>query len=294
MKTPAIVSIGEVLWDLFPNETRFGGAPANFACHAATLGAEVTMISAVGNDPKGREAIEILAAYEIHTDLIQTPATAPTGTVGVNLDQNGKPTFTIHNDAAWDGLVWTPEIKPRVEQADAVYFGTLGQRSPLSRDTIRRTLEVAKSSQIPGILDVNLRTPFFDDALIQDSIRLTDILKLSDDELPVTCAACNVPMANDPRDSLLQLMQQYQLDLAVLTRGAKGALLVTRDEIIDQPGIPTSVVDTVGAGDAFTAAFVLGLLRGTPHADLLQHACELAAETCSQSGAVPVPIKSNS
>ena len=146
MKSWNIISLGEVLWDLFPDEERFGGAPANFACHAAINGGQVTMVSAVGDDVHGQRAIEILRGYGVDVSLIQTIAGSPTGTVGVQVDANGKPTFTIHEKSAWDQLDWTDELAQRIQSADAVCFGTLGQRSEMSRTTIRRSIESARAA----------------------------------------------------------------------------------------------------------------------------------------------------
>ena len=292
MKRPTIISLGEVLWDLFPEGPRFGGAPANFACHAAALGGDVTMISEVGTDARGREAIKILQSFGICTDLIQTLPNAPTGTVGVQLDENGKPTFTIHEGTAWDCLAWAPELETRIQAADAIYFGTLGQRSELSRETIRRALDVAATAGIPRVLDVNLRAPFYDDALIRESVSQASILKLSDDELAALCSACGITLTNPPASCLSELRIKFHLDLVVMTRGAEGAMLVLPDGTIEQPGIPTTVRDTVGAGDSFTAAFLIGLLRGNAHGMILHDACKLAAEVCSHLGAVPDPLPS--
>ena len=139
MERPTIISLGEVLWDLFPDGQRFGGAPANFACHAAIQGAAVTMVSAVGDDQNGHDAIGILSAYGIDVSLVQIIPDAPTGTVGVALDNNGKPTFVIHQGSAWDNLTWNDAIASRIATVDAIYFGTLGQRSAVSRATIRRS-----------------------------------------------------------------------------------------------------------------------------------------------------------
>jgi len=289
MNRPAIISLGEVLWDLFPDGERFGGAPANFACHAAILGADVSIVSAVGDDRHGREALNTLKGYGIDVSLMQTVLDAPTGTVGVVLDVAGKPTFSIHEGSAWDGIVWSNEYSSRVKNADAVYFGTLGQRSEVSRSTIRRCVKAAREAAIPRIIDINLRKPFFDDALIRESIEAASILKLSDDELPDVCSACGIDLG-DSTEALLQQMRESQhLDLVVMTCGARGAVLVTPAEVIVQPGIETDVTDTVGAGDSFTASFLVGLLRDEPHADNLRMACEIAAKVCSQSGAVPAP-----
>ncbi len=287
MNRQVIVSIGEVLWDLFPDGEQFGGAPANFACHAAILGADVSMLSAVGADRHGREALDILRGYGINVSLMQIIPDVSTGTVGVTLDAKGKPTFVIHEGSAWDRIVWNSQLEARVAEADAVYFGTLGQRSEPSRRTIRHFVEAARDADIPRIVDINLRPPFFDRDLIRESIELASILKLSDDELSEVRAACGIH-SNAPPETLLRLLlESHDLDLVVMTCGAQGATVVTPDSVVKQPGIPAKVKDTVGAGDSFAAAFLLGLLRGEPHDQILHNACAVAAAVCSHSGAVP-------
>lgn len=286
---PAILSCGEMLWDLFPAGPRFGGAPANFACHAALHGARVALLSAVGDDPRGREATAILRRFGLDPSLVQTIADAPTGTVGVSVDAAGKPTFEIHAGSAWDRIAWTPALETHLAGVDAIYFGTLGQRDPVSRATIRRALAVATSRGRLRVLDVNLRRPFFDAALIRESVAEATVLRLSDDELDAVLAACGVPPGPDPTASLRALLVRHRLDLVALTRGAAGALLVSATEVIDQPGIPTMVRDTVGAGDSFTAALVVGLLRGEPLNTLARVACETAAAVCAHAGALPEP-----
>jgi len=283
----SIVSLGEVLWDLFPEGVRFGGAPANFACHAAVLGGDVTMVSAVGDDPRGHEAVSILRAYGIDVALVQLTADAPTGTVVVSLDAQGKPTFTISEGSAWDRIAWTSALQSSVGGADVVYFGTLSQRGTDSRGTIRRALDVASAAGATRILDVNLRPPFYDAALIRESVESTSVLKLSDEELEPVAAACGIDSTNGAEGRLRSLLEQFGLDLVVMTRGADGALLVSQTEIVAQPGIPTTVRDTVGAGDAFTAALAMGLLRGESLSEIARNACKIAAAVCAQPGAVP-------
>ena len=284
-----IVSMGEVLWDLFPDGACFGGAPANFACHAALLGGHVSMLSAVGDDPRGHEAIAILQGFGLDTSLIQKIADAPTGSVSVAVDAAGKPSFTIHSGSAWDRIAWTDALESRIADIDAIYFGTLGQRGARSKETIHRALHLAKEHGVVRVLDVNLRKPYYDAALIRESVGEADVLKLSDDELPEVAAACGIALDTTPEVMLRGMLSRFHLNLIAMTRGAAGALLVSTEEVIDQPGIPTRVVDTVGAGDAFTAALVLGLLQRNSHKDILQKACEIASKACSHSGAVPSP-----
>jgi fructokinase len=282
------MSLGEVLWDLFPHGEQFGGAPANFACHAAILGADASMVSAVGDDPHGRSAIDILRNYGVDVSLMQTCPDAATGTVGIELDEKGKPTFTIHEDSAWDRLAWSDALDAKTATVDAIYFGTLGQRSQVARTTIRQALRA--NSNVPRILDVNLRPPFFDATLIRESIELASILKLSDEELATVTDACEVRSDGSSliqTDQLLQLLEQTNLDMVIMSRGADGAVLATSDGIVEQPGISATVVDTVGAGDSFTAAFLIGLLRGDSHEENLRNACTVAAGVCAHAGAVP-------
>ncbi len=287
MSKPAILSCGEVLWDLFPDGPRFGGAPANFACHAAVLGGGVSLLSAVGEDVRGGDAYSILQSFGIDTSLIQMTFDAPTGSVGVSLDAAGKPTFDIKADSAWDRIAWNAILASRIDGMDAIYFGTLGQRSGISRATIQRVLGLAKAKGLLRVLDVNLRPPFFDAALIRESLALASVLKLSDDELPEVAAACGTAMADNPENTLRTLLLHHQLDLVAMTRGADGALLVSATETVYQPGIPVLVRDTVGAGDSFTAALTMGLLRDDPLSVIALAACATASAVCAQSGAVP-------
>ncbi|MCR9197339.1 MAG: carbohydrate kinase [Planctomycetaceae bacterium] len=292
MQHPTIIALGEVLWDLFPDAPQFGGAPANFACHAARhsgQGAEhqpasVVMASAVGNDERGRRALRVLADNNVDVTCVETIDGRPTGTVGVDLDDQGRPRFTIHDHVAWDHLTWDDALATRLSVADAVYFGTLAQRGEPSRSVIRRALSVAEHAI--RLLDVNLRSPFYDAALIRESVQLCTVLKLSDEELPEVGRACGVPLAS-PSQMLAQLRQQYDLDLVVMTRGADGAIAVSADHVVEQPGSPVNVVDTVGAGDAFTAALLCGELQQSPRADTLRRACAVAAQVCTHAGAVP-------
>ncbi len=287
MRPLSILSCGEMLWDLFPDSRRFGGAPANFACHASLHGGHVAMLSAVGDDGRGREATAILRRFGLDTSLVLATSDAPTGSVGISIDVAGKPTFEIHANSAWDQIAWTPTLETRLADFDAIYYGTLGQRGPISRATIRRALAVAKSRGLLRVLDVNLRRPFFDAALIRESIAEASVLKLSDDELDEVLTACGLIREKDPRDSVRALRVRFDLDLVALTRGPAGALLVSRSEEIDQPGIPKVVRDTVGAGDSFAAALAVGLLRGDSLSSIARIACETAAAVCTYAGALP-------
>ena len=287
MKKVKVLSVGEVLWDLFPDGERFGGAPANFACHAALQGADVTMLSAVGDDKRGHDALHILRDIGIDVGLVQIVPNAPTGTVGIELDDDAKPTYQIHEGSAWDQLEWRDEIGSHVKEVDAICFGTLGQRSEVSRQTIRKAAESAMDAGVTRVVDINLRAPFFDATTIRDSVQFASILKLSDEELSQVCSACGVAQQQNDVAMLCGLREFGALDVVVMTQGAHGAVLITENSLIDQEGIPATVIDTVGAGDSFTAAFLIGELKGDARHESLRKACEVAAEVCSHSGAVP-------
>ena len=282
-----IIAMGDGLWDLFPDSPRFGGATANYACHASILGGEVFMVSGVGKDDRGQALLEVYQKHGVSTDLVQVLKDYPTGVVNVELTESGLPTFTIGDNAAWDHWEWNDEIEGTVRQADVLYFGTLGQRGETSREGIRRALAMAQDQNIPRILDINLRAPFYDDILIRESIALCSVLKLSDEELERVTQACELDSSFTSIDALEELRSNFGLDLVVITRGAEGAVLISEDGVVEQPGEPASVVDTVGAGDSFTASMTLGLLEGKDYPQILKDACKVAAGVCSHAGAVP-------
>ena len=282
-----IVAIGDGLWDLFLDGPRFGGATANYACHASILGAEVQMVSGVGSDKRGDALLQVYRKHGVNTDLVQVLQGYPTGVVEVELTQSGLPTFTIGENAAWDHWEWNQEIEKTVRKVDALYFGTLGQRGPSARAGIRKALAIAQDQNIPRILDINLRAPFYDHALIRESIALCSVLKLSDEELGEVGQACEWAETLSDTDALGELRSKFGLDLVVMTRGAEGALLIHSDGMVEHPGVPATVVDTVGAGDSFTASLTLGLLGGKEYAEILENACKVASGVCSHAGAVP-------
>lgn len=282
-----IVAMGDGLWDLFPDGPRFGGATANYACHASILGANVHMVSGVGEDERGEALLQVYQKHGVSTDLVQVLKDYPTGVVNVELTESGLPTFTIGENAAWDHWEWNNETEGTVRQADVLYFGTLGQRGESSREGIRRALAMAQDQNIPRILDINLRAPFYDDILIRESIALCSVLKLSDEELERVTQACGLDSSLGDTAILDELRSKFDLDLVVMTRGAEGAVLISEKGVVEQPGEPATVVDTVGAGDSFTASMTLGLLEGKDYPQILKDACKVAAGVCSHAGAVP-------
>ena len=283
---PVIVGLGEVLWDIFPDGPRFGGAPANFVCSAAGLARgrfEVAMASAVGVDELGQRAIATLVDHQVSVKTV-AQVNYPTGQVHVRLDNQGHATYEFAMDTAWDRLEWSSSLAELALLSDVVCFGTLGQRSHESLSTIRRFVCATGPSAL-RILDINLRPPFYSDEIILDSLRLANVLKLNDEELPVLARLTG--LTGSPTDMLRQLAKRYELKVVALTRGANGAILMRGDETSESPGVETKVVDTVGAGDAYTAALAIGLINDRDLETINRTACEVAAFVCSQSGATP-------
>lgn len=281
-----IVGIGEVLWDVYPDGAHLGGAPANFACHAAALGDDAWIVSAVGADDLGDRALDQLRARGARVDRIAKDRAHPTGRVNVTLDADKRPTFEIATAVAWDHIPWSAELAELARHADAVCFGTLAQRSPVSRDTITRFLRATRTSAV-RIFDVNLRQHYHDPDTIERSLELASALKLNEDELPVVASLCRIRADSSPT-VLKALARQYGLKLVALTRGPNGAILVAGDEESIEPAPAVRVVDTVGAGDAFTATLVCDVLRGVPLAEINRHANAVAANVCSARGAAEV------
>jgi len=279
-----VVGIGEVLWDLLPGGKALGGAPTNVACHCRALGAEAALISAVGADALGREIAARLAELGVPNTGIANVATQPTGTVSVTLDDQGVPTFVIHEPAAWDCIPLRDDFRALVQRADAVCFGSLAQRAPVSRATIAALLEAARPDAV-RIFDLNLRQHYYSRGTIVASLPRASVLKISDQELAVL--APMLRLNGPPRAQLETLVHAYKLDAVALTRGPHGSVLYVRGAWAEHPGCAVAACDTVGAGDAFTAALTLGLLRGWDAARISDAANRVAAFVCTQHGATP-------
>ena len=281
---PTVVGLGETLWDLFPDGAVWGGAPGNVACDAAGLGARSFMVSRVGCDPLGDQGIAALESLGVDCRHLQRDPRHPTGTVAVTVGPSGDASYVFAADTAWDNLAWEPGLDRLAAAADAVCFGTLGQRSEESKQTIR--LFLAAATRAVRVFDVNLRQHFYSPELIRESLTLATVLKLNDEELPVVAAACGV-VENDPVAAVRQLADRYGLRLAALTRAAAGSVLMADGVVSTRPAAAPVIVDTVGAGDAFTAAVITGLLRGRPLEAIHDHASRLAAFVCGGRGATP-------
>jgi fructokinase len=279
-----IVGLGEILWDLFPDGKKLGGAPANFAYHARVLGDEGIPVSRIGTDPLGQEIRRSLAELGIPGRHVQADPNRPTGKV--ELDVKGVPTFTITPEVAWDYLEWGEELEALAGKTDAVCFGSLAQRSPQSRRNIRAFL-AATRRQALRVFDVNLRQSWYSAEVLRESLAASAILKLNDGELPVVLRTLGLsePAGLEPGCRLL--LEAFGLELVCLTLGERGSLLVGKSEAIRQPGFRVDVADTVGAGDAFTAALCHHRLRGASLDRIGQAANRYGAWVASQAGAMP-------
>lgn len=294
-----IIALGEILWDVFPDRTCFGGAPANFACAAAELsdgGASVQMLSGIGQDELGTEALAQLQSHGVGLGLVQQNG-FPTGQVNVELDSSGKANYVFMEDVAWDNLEWNGVCLEAAQQANAVCFGSLGQRSESSAAIIQRFVENTPPNCL-RVFDINLRFPHVSDSAILRSMELANILKLNDEELPYLAKLVQA-QGDDEITQLDWIRQRFDLDLVAVTSGPEGVVLHTADHTVRCVTESVQVVDTVGAGDSFTAAMTLGLLRysgpnrqvpSTPEylESLGRIANEVAAYVCGQPGATPV------
>jgi fructokinase len=282
---PLVIGLGELLWDLLPGGKQLGGAPANFAYHAHALGAEARVISAVGRDTLGDEALARLEKVGLETEFVLKDSAHATGTVEIELNADGQPRYTIIENVAWDFIPATPAALRLAARADAVCFGSLAQRAPVSRESIRSILHHT-ASECLRIFDINLRPPFFSARLVRESIECANALKLNDEEL-LTLAEI-LGCAPSEEGFIAHLFDKYAFRLIALTRGANGAMVATPHDRIDLPAeAPAPLADTVGAGDAFTAAITVGWLRGWPLAEIGAHAIALASFVCSRKGAMP-------
>ena len=282
-----VVGLGEVLWDLLPERTCLGGAPANFAYITTLMGDHGIVASRVGEDSRGLEALRRMEELGLDIDHVQTDRACPTGTVKVELDSKGIARFEIAHPVAWDSLEWSLDWQRLAEEADAVCFGSLAQRSEVSRKTIRHFLRATSPGTVK-VFDVNLRQSYYSQEVLAESMRLADIVKLNDEELPKIMSLGKLPY-KDELSSARLLLGEYDLKLVCVTRGGRGSLLVRDGDAREHPGFRVRVADTVGSGDAFTAGLLHEYLHGAS-LDLMNEVANLVgAWVASEVGAMPTP-----
>ena len=293
-----ILGIGELLWDIVPDGMRLGGAPANFAVMAGRLGNHAAILSRIGRDDLGRQAIDRLDPMPVETGFLQVDQLHETGRVTVSLE-GGEPHYTIHEPAAWDFLELSDEWIQLAARADAICFGSLAQRNRQARQTIQ-TLAAEASAKCIRVFDVNLRAPFYSAEVLQESLELATVVKMNDVEAPLVLDLLDLAIEEAPvtgetlstpeylRAAAECLLAEFpSLQLVAATRGSRGSLLVTRDEWNEHPGFPVKVADGIGAGDAFTAAMTHYMLRGADLATLNEAGNRWGGWMASQSGAMP-------
>jgi fructokinase len=291
-----ILGLGELLWDVLPEGPRMGGAPANFTVMAGRLGNHAVLLSRIGRDDLGRRALDQLDPMPVDTSFVETDPAHETGRVTVYFE-GGQPHYTIHRPAAWDFLELSDEWVRLAERADAICFGSLAQRSLESRQTIQ-TLAAQTSSKCVRVFDVNLRAPFYSGEVILESLELATVVKMNDAEVSLVLGLLGLPAGDEPvsdkpgpdplREAAERLLSEFPtLEMVAVTRGGQGSLLVTRDEWHEHPGLPVAVADTIGAGDAFTAALTHYLLRGAELPTLNEAGNRWGGWVASQSGAMP-------
>jgi fructokinase len=282
---PTVVGLGEVLWDLLPSGRQIGGAPANFAYWSHVLGNRAIVASRVAGDDLGRELRHSLLSRGVTDQFLQTDPAYPTGTVKVEVDRAGQPQFEITYPVSWDFLEFTPTWRSLAHSADAVCFGSLAQRSPESRSAILSFLDATRRDAL-RIFDVNLRQSFYSAEIIADSCRRANLLKLNHDELPVIRELLGLSAA-DSFGFCEEMVRTFDLKLICVTRGPHGSLLSDGKKANEHPGYQAQVKDTIGSGDAFTAAMVSECLRDRPMAEMNDIANRLGAWVASNSGAMP-------
>lgn len=280
---PFIVAVGEVLWDVFPTGAHLGGAPANFVVHCAALGARAALVSGVGSDDLGRQALSALSGHGVDTSWVQEDNAHPTGTVPVTV-VDGQPSYEIVEGVAWDHMVWQEDFEALAKMANAICFGSLAQRSPQSRETIQRFVD-AKRQDCLCVLDVNFRQHYYGAKVLLQSLALANVVKLNEEE--VASLRLYVGGAEDRDVFLNELCSRFSLDWVVLTLGADGCCVFGGDDVISVAGIAQDVVNTVGAGDAFTAAFVSHYLKGEDVALCAQYANALGGYVTTQESGTP-------
>lgn len=280
---PRVLCVGELLWDSLPTGLFLGGAPYNVAAHLHDLGAEVHLLSRVGDDRLGAEALRRVAGHGVPTALLQTDSALPTGFVSVTLDSAGAPGYDIVRPAAWDAIEATPSALQCARAADALVFGTLAQRDERSRAAIGALVDGPALTA----LDLNLRPPYDDRWLVERSLAAAQLVKLNRDELARVAGWFDLP--SDMREGMVALSARFGCSTVCVTLGAEGAVLLHHGRWAEHPGFRVRVRDTVGAGDAFLAALLHGLLSGAEELAALQHANLLGACVASCHGATPRP-----
>ena len=277
-----IVGLGEILWDVFPERKILGGAPANFAYHISQFGVNGYTVSAIGDDLLGKEILDNLEEKQLNYLIEKTDF--PTGMVKVNVDSWGIPQYEICEGVAWDNIPFTPRIANLAKETQVVCFGSLAQRNEVSRKTISTFLDNMPEDSIK-IFDINLRLNYYNQEIIEDSLKRANILKINDEEVIKVAHLFKWELSE--KEVCKHLLSIYNLDILILTKGTEGSWVFTPKEESFLPTPKITIADTVGAGDSFTAAFIASHLHGRCLVASHQLAVEVSAYVCQQHGAMP-------
>lgn len=281
-----VVGIGEALWDVLPEGKKIGGAPANFAYHVSQFGLDSRAVSAIGDDPLGKELKDNFDERKVKYILETVPY--PTGTVQVELDPVGVPVYDIKENVAWDNIQFNDELKALAKETGAVCFGSLAQRNIVTRETLNKFLDAIPAENDPLIVfDINLRQGFYTKEILEDSMKRCNILKINDEELVTVSRMFGYP-GIDLQDKCWILLGKYNLKMLILTCGVNGSYVFTPGEVSFLPTPTVEVADTVGAGDSFTAAFISSILKGKSVKEAHDKAVRTSAYVCTQKGAMPI------
>lgn len=286
MDNTIVVGMGEALWDVLPEGKKIGGAPANFAYHVSQFGLNSRVVSAVGNDKLGAEILENFKEKNLNCIIETIPY--PTGTVQVELDAEGVPCYEIKEGVAWDNIPYTVTLQELACHTRAICFGSLAQRSVVSRETINRFLDaMPEDENVLKIFDINLRQNFYTKDILCNSFQRCNVLKINDEELVTVSRMFGYP-GIDLQDKCWILLAKYNLKMLILTCGVNGSYVFTPGKVsfVETPKV--EVADTVGAGDSFTAAFVSAILKGKSVPEAHKLAVDTSAFVCTQHGAMPI------
>jgi len=280
-----IVSIGEILFDQFPDYRRIGGAPFNFAVHMKALGFETAFISRVGNDENGSRLIDEISRRELDPEYIQVDDTHPTGEVIIQLDESRNATFTIRKNVSYDFIEMTPSVVSALHRADFIYHGTLIQRTSQGFSSVQDMLTLKKPDTV-SMYDINLRPGCYSSDIIKASLNHTDILKLNTDELK---EMGTILYGDKDTDEYIKLLlDDYNIQMISLTGGSNGSTIITRDGTFTaEPDHSITVKDTVGAGDAYSSIVAAGFIRGWEPQRILDLATRFSTRICTIEGAIP-------
>lgn len=281
MKVPIVVSIGEILWDIYPDKKRMGGAPFNFIYHIWKILGKANFISSVGNDTLGMEIKQYLTAIGFDHQHIKIDNAHPTGFVNVRIDENKNPVFTISAESSYDYITLNESTEQIIIESDLIYFGTLSQRNHVTRNTINSLFQYKKKF----FCDLNLRHDFFTKELIETALYESHVLKLNAHELKILKTI--LILDEDSNRAIEQLNHKFNIELICVTMGENGALLYNGNIFDHYKATNVKIVDTLGAGDAYAAILCIGYLLNKPISEINKLANEFAGEICGICGALP-------